>query len=196
MEDFALDLTIGKEFNSKVTRINVPHFTLIGATTKLGKLPLPFEERFSIVINIREYTHEEICKILIRASAKLQLKISDDEITTIAKNSKNIPRNGIRLIKRVFDFKNCQTKLDINQIMQKLGYFENGLDQNDFNYLLILNKHLAPVGIKTVAHLLNIDQETIEIKIEPYLINHNYIQKTNKGRIITKKGKDFLINNS
>jgi Holliday junction DNA helicase RuvB len=195
MEDFALDITIGKEFNSKVTRISVPQFTLIGATTRLGKLPLPFEERFSITLNLKEYAIDELVAILRFASQKIALALNDQELQLIASNCKNIPRNAIKIIKRIFDFRNCHPELSVASILKKLKYYENGLDQNDFEYLSALANQKQAVGLKTLSQIVNIDQETIELKIEPYLITNNYILKTNKGRILTEKGSNFIQNN-
>ncbi|GMO15170.1 MAG: Holliday junction branch migration DNA helicase RuvB [Mycoplasmoidaceae bacterium] len=188
IEDFALDIPIGKDFNTKITRLKIPKFTLIGATTKFGRIPLPLEERFGIVINLKMYDIKSLCEIIELNANKLGVKLNDDEILKISENSKNIPRNAIKILKRVIDYKNYDKDMPINTILKKIKIGTNGLTNDDFEYLNILKYNKKPLGISTISHILNIDKETIENKIEPYLLNNMYIVKTTNGRIITEKG--------
>jgi len=194
MEDFHFDVTIGKDFNSKVTRLKLPYFTLIGATTKFGKIPLPLEERFGIIINIREYKTEVIEEILKQNCNKMNFKLSDKEISKIAVKCKSIPRNAINILKRVRDFRYSDKNIHIDEIFKKLKIYDNGLNDDDLLFLNVLKKSSQPIGLKTLSDIINIDQETIQNKIEPFLLNNSLIQKNCKGRIITPKGHDLLIN--
>jgi Holliday junction DNA helicase RuvB len=187
MEDFVIDVALGKDFNTKVTRITIPSFTLIGATTIYGRIPLPLEERFGIILNIKMYSDESIIKILENYCSKNNLKLADSELKQIANNSKGIPRLAIRIIKRVGDFRICDSNISINDIFKNMEINQNGLDQNDIEYLKILSE-TKPLGLKTISQIANIDIETIETKIEPYLLNKNYIHKTSTGRVITSEG--------
>ncbi|MDR2847259.1 MAG: Holliday junction branch migration DNA helicase RuvB [Mycoplasmataceae bacterium] len=192
MEEFMLDITLGRDLNAKISRIPIPKFTLIGATTKMGLLPLPFEERFGISINLKIYKVEEIVEILRVNAQKLNLVLSEDDLLVIAKNSKNIPRNANRLIKRVADFRCVDSKYTIKQIFKHLKIYEDGLEQDDVLYLKAVSKSDKSIGLKTISMVTNIDIITVENKIEPYLITQEYVQKTNSGRIITEKGKKFI----
>ncbi|MDR0752791.1 MAG: Holliday junction branch migration DNA helicase RuvB [Mycoplasmataceae bacterium] len=191
MEDFALDISIGKDFNSKVTRIKLPHFTLIGATTRFGKLQLPLEERFGIIFNLKEYTDEELENILEFNSKKMNLSLKENEIEQIAKNSKSIPRNAIKILKRVNDFKTIDPNISVGEILKNMKIFQ-GLTEDDILYLKILKNNKKPIGIKTLSSIANIELETIENKIEPFLLANYFITKTSTGREILPKGKEFL----
>ncbi|MDR2567877.1 MAG: Holliday junction branch migration DNA helicase RuvB [Mycoplasmataceae bacterium] len=192
MEDYAIDITIGKEFNSKVTRLSVPHFTLIGATTFLGKIPLALEERFGIILNLKSYSTETIKEILIECAKKLGVSLREEEFEILSKNCKNIPRNAIRILKRVYDFKNTNPDISIEKILENLKIYADGLEEDDVHYLRILKKYVKPIGLKTISYTLNIDQNTIENKIEPFLLNNYYIGKTSNGRIILSAGEKLL----
>lgn len=194
MEDFLINIEIGKDFNKKITSVNVPRFTLIGATTKLGLLPNPFEERFGIVINISEYDADEIFKILKFSLEFFNIKIDDNFLIEIAKRSKGIPRIAKRILSRCIDYLEDKKINDIKKILNKIGVFEYGLDQIDLNYLMCLNNN-KKIGLKTLCQLLNIDEKTIVDKIEPYLIKCNLILKTSNGRMLTLKGEQYLKNN-
>jgi Holliday junction DNA helicase RuvB len=191
IEDFALDIPIGKDFNTKITRLKIPHFTLIGATTKFGKISLPLEERFGIVINLKTYDIKSLCEITKQGTKKMNISLSEEEIFKIASNSKNIPRNAIKILKRVVDFRTYNPEITIDEIFKKIKIGTNGLTSDDFEYLKVLKNSKKPIGLITLSHLLNIDHETIENKIEPYLLNNYYITKTNVGREITNKGLEL-----
>lgn len=194
MEDFKFNIEIGKEFNKKITTVNLPKFTLIGATTKIGNLPQPFEERFGIVFNIQEYNEQEIEKILNYSIKKMDLKIDIDNsaIKIIASRSKGIPRVAKRLLSRFLDYNYLAKKeLDIEKTLNQIGVFDNGLDEIDVLYLKILANN-KKMGLKSLSQFLNVDEKTIVNKIEPHLIKNMYINKTISGRTITDKGVAFL----
>ena len=191
-EDFAIDINLGKDFNSKLTRVKIPHFTLVGATTNLGKIPRAFEERFGIIIYFGPYRKEEILEIINFYCKKYKIEISDKDKDLIAANSKGIPRIANKIIRRVKDFKSIDDKVSIKTILKRLGIIKNGINELDLKYLESLNEFNSPVGIKTISHAIMIDENTIEQKIEPYLIQLKYINKTSKGRCLTDNGKNFL----
>ncbi|MEF9984843.1 MAG: Holliday junction branch migration DNA helicase RuvB [Malacoplasma sp.] len=190
MENFKLNIMIGKDFNSKSTVINVPKFTLIGATTKLGNLPNPFEERFGIVIPITEYTESEILLILKYNCSVLKIKIESDILKKIASYSKGIPRIAKRILSRVLDYK-ITTDEAILDIFKKIGLHPWGLNKTDIDYLKLLVSN-KKTGLKTISQVLYLDERTIQEKVEPYLIKKNLISKTNGGRIITEDGIQYL----
>ncbi len=192
MEDFKINIEVGKEFNKKTTLVSVPKFTLIGATTKIGNLPQPFEERFGIVINITEYEEKEIINIIkYNLSKSKNINLNDNLIKEIASRSKGIPRIAKRLLSRFID--HIETSKNNNEfIFDKIGVYENGLEEIDLQYLRLLEENKT-IGLKTLCQLLNTDEKTITNKIEPFLLKNMYINKTAKGRIITDKGISFLL---
>ncbi|MGL5640148.1 MAG: Holliday junction branch migration DNA helicase RuvB [Mycoplasmoidaceae bacterium] len=190
MDNFKININIGKEGNQKISCLNVPKFTLIGATTLLGELPDPFEDRFGININLSNYTNDEIIQILNYENKEGLL--NDYEIIKISENSKFTPRIAKKIYRRVVDFKEG-TNLDINKILLKLGICENGINELDLKYLNIL-KNNKSISLRTVSHMMNTNEKTILNKIEPYLFKIGFIEKNNKGRKLTKIGYDFLKN--
>ncbi|MDR0674701.1 MAG: Holliday junction branch migration DNA helicase RuvB [Mycoplasmataceae bacterium] len=192
MEDFVIDIALGKDFNSRITRIKIPQFTLIGATTLLGKIPQPLEERFGIVFNIKTYETRDIVEILKTSMGKLQLNLSEKELLILAENSKGIPRNANRLIRRVKDFRINNEKMSINTILKKLQIISKGLDIDDLNYLHSIKNANRPLGLKTISQIINVDIYTIETKVEPYLLQKQYIHRSIHGRELTTKGFQFI----
>ncbi|MDR0340813.1 MAG: Holliday junction branch migration DNA helicase RuvB [Mycoplasmataceae bacterium] len=192
MEDFAIDINIGKDFNSKTTRINIPHFTLIGATTILGKIQQPFQDRFGIMLFIKQYDERAIFKILNNICKKISLNLTENEINKVVQHSKLIPRIAIRLIKRIEDFRNYDPTISVDEIFTKLKIFENGIDCEDIHYLKKLQNFNYPIGIKTISQATEIDINTLETKIEPFLMRNCYIEKTNLGRKITNSGINLI----
>ncbi|MDC4183056.1 Holliday junction branch migration DNA helicase RuvB [Mycoplasma bradburyae] len=183
MEDYVIDILIGKDFNSKFTRMKLPPFTLIGATTMYGRIIDPLEERFGILLKLDYYQDEEIFEIIKTANAKDKIKLSDDEIQSIALNSKGTPRNALRIYKRVMDFKLFNKKENIHQILEKLNIHKFGLSNLDLEYLKVFeNNPKQYLGLKSLSLISGIDGFTIESKIEPYLIKLCLIKKTSKGR--------------
>ncbi|GHU32162.1 Holliday junction ATP-dependent DNA helicase RuvB [Bacilli bacterium] len=192
MEDFVIDIALGKDFNSKITRIHVPHFTLIGATTKLGKIDQPLIDRFGIIINLKTYDEASILEILKQSMVQLELNLTDEELLLLAKNSKGIPRNANRLISRVKDFRIFNPQTSIKRILKHLEIVEQGMNIDDLTYLRALHNLKRPVGLRTIAQMINIDENTIETKIEPFLIFNQFIEKTASGRGLTNNGNKFV----
>lgn len=192
MEDFSFDITIGKDFNSKTTRLSVPHFTLVGATTSLTKIPKPLEERFGIIQYFDNYNIDDIAKIIKNACQKIKCCLTKEEIYKIAKNAKGIPRISLNILSRVCDFKLINNKTRIESIFKHIGIYVNGLNNNDVKYLNCFNNYSSQIGIKTISQMTNFEVEYIEQKIEPFLFKMKYVTKTSKGRIILPKGKGII----
>ncbi|MCQ3915220.1 MAG: Holliday junction branch migration DNA helicase RuvB [Mycoplasmoidaceae bacterium] len=188
MEDFSMDITIGKDFNSRTTRIKVPKFTLIGATTSLTKIPKPLEERFGIQFYFEDYSLDEIKIIISNAIKKVNVKLTEDEILAIATNSKGIPRNALTILSRVIDFKTLDQNANIKQIFKQIGIFANGLNKNDMKYLMCFINSNGTIGIKTLSQMTDFEIQFIEEKIEPYLFKNKYVIKTTHGRKILSQG--------
>ena len=185
MEDFSFDIVIGKDFNTKITRIKIPHFTLIGATTSLSSLPTPLKQRFGIVFYFNSYKTNEIAKIVENGCKKLNLTLKSKDINLIANNSKGIPRIALMILLRVNDYKIVNPKSDVIKILEKIGIFKGGLNQNDVKYLEAFTNNQKFLGIKTISQITQFDQKFIERKIEPYLIQIKYLVKTNNGRMLS-----------
>ncbi len=195
MEDFALDIVIGKGPGAKSIRLDLPHFTLIGATTRIGLLTAPLRDRFGIINHLELYSIEELEKIICRSAKVLEIKIETYAAKEIAKRSRGTPRIANRLLKRVRDFAQIENKGVISEIVAKnsldrLEIDKMGLDMLDRKILeTMINKFGGgPVGLETLAAAINEDAETIEDVYEPYLIQIGYIQRTARGRIITHYG--------
>lgn len=195
MEDFALDIVIGKGPGAKSIRLDLPHFTLIGATTRIGLLTAPLRDRFGVINHLELYTTEELEKIICRSAKVLEIEIDTDAAKEIAKRSRGTPRIANRLLKRVRDFAQIENKGIINEKVAKnsldrLEIDKMGLDILDRKILeTMINKFAGgPVGLETLAAAINEDAETIEDVYEPYLIQIGYIQRTARGRIITHYG--------
>lgn len=193
MEEGYVDIAIGKDFNSKMARIKLPVFTLIAATTNLGKIPQPLEDRFGIFINMSEYSKTEISDIIKFYGNKLGVIFSNDDLLTLIYASKGIPRIAYKLVRRALDFRLNNKDIQMSEILSKLGIIYEGIDKNDYSYLKLLQNHPTPIGLKTISQTINIDEETIQYKIEPYLLKNEYIIKTSKGRKLTNKGNELII---
>lgn len=192
MEDFSMDITIGKDFNSRTTRIKVPKFTLIGATTSLTKIPKPLEERFGIQFYFEDYSLEEIQTIIANIIKKTNIVLTEEEILAIAKNSKGIPRNALTILSRVIDFKTLDVKANIKHIFKQIGIYENGLNNNDIKYLSCFHEN-SVIGIKTLSQMTDFEIQFIEEKIEPYLFKNKYVVKTTHGRKILPSGLSIIM---
>lgn len=203
MEDFKLDIIIGGEGQSRNIKIDLPPFTLVGATTRAGDLTAPLRDRFGIISKLEFYTNEELSQIVKRSARVLNLKIEDDAAYEIAKRSRKTPRIANRLLKRVSDFALVNgdgvISLDIVKAsLKRLKIDESGLDSTDIEYLMsIINKfNGGPVGIESIASSIGEEATTIEDVIEPFLLQEGYVKRTSRGRIITEKTyKEFKINN-
>lgn len=195
MEDGELDIIIGKGPSARSIRIELPPFTLIGATTRAGLLSSPLRDRFGVVHKMNYYTLDELESIVKRGATILGAKIADKATKEIAMRSRGTPRIANRLLKRVRDY--CDIKGDgnidyINTIkaLDILGIDEAGLDELDRDIVvsIIENYGGGPVGIETLALMLGEDRRTIEEVYEPYLVKIGYIKRTNRGRMVTNKG--------
>ncbi len=199
LEEFALDIVIGKGPSARSVRLSVPKITIIGSTTKLALLSAPLRDRFGMILRLDFYNDEEM-KQLIRQSAKiLNLKLSEKIIDAVAKRSRRTPRIANRFLKRIRDLVETEPNsiIDENKIDQLFKLLEVdslGLTAIDVKYLRLLADKFkqSPVGIETIASSLSEDRQTIEEFIEPYLLQIGFLKKTPRGRILTKTAFDHL----
>jgi len=202
MEDFVIDIVIGKKTTAKTVRLDLPKFTLIGATTKAGMLTSPLLSRFGIIFNMDFYNVDEIKEIIKRSAKILKADITDEATEEIAKASRGIPRIANQLLKRIHDFSVYKNKKIIDLETAKeglkfLGYNEYGLNETDLKYLdILVNKfNMKPVGLNTLMATLSLDKYTIEEIIEPYLLRIGLVEKTPRGRVATDLAKNLLKKN-
>ena len=193
MEDFAIDIMIGKGSSARSIRLDLPKFTLVGATTRAGMLTAPLRDRFGVVNRLEFYTDQELQTIIIRSAKVLGVEIDTKGALEIARRSRGTPRLANRLLKRVRDF--AQIKFDgtiteavVNYALDLLDVDKYGLDYVDRNILeTIIHKFQGgPVGLDTLAASIGEDSGTIEDVYEPYLLKNGFIQRTPKGRVVTE----------
>lgn len=199
MEDYALDIIIGKGPSARSIRLDLPKFTLVGATTRAGLLTGPLRDRFGIVCKLELYEQEDLNRIVNRSSAILGIKIVDDAANEIGKRSRGTPRIANRLLKRVRDFAQVKGNGMITLNLAKgalamLEIDELGLDNVDRNmlYTIIQKFNGGPVGLDTLSASTGEEKNTIEDIYEPFLLQLGFIQRTPKGRIVTKLGYNHL----
>ena len=199
MEDYAIDIIIGKGEQSKSLRIDLPKFTLVGATTRAGMLSAPLRDRFGVVSRLDLYNVTELMSIVIRSSAVLGIEVDEEGALEIAKRSRGTPRLANRLLKRVRDFAEVehQGKIDYNVAkcaLDKLDVDGYGLDDTDRNILMTIIKNYGggPVGIDVLSAAIGEDAGTIEDVYEPYLIKNGLINRTPRGRVVTEKAYKHL----
>ena len=199
MEDFTLDIIVGSDSNSRNIRIDLPPFTLVGATTRAGDLTGPLRDRFGIINKLNYYTEEELQKIAKRTSKVLNVNITDDAALELARRSRGTPRITNRLFRRVRDFAlvmgNGDIDLEITKLaLDRLKVDSLGLDNTDYNLLKSIIEKFdgGPVGIEAIASSIGEEQTTIEDVYEPYLLQTGLLKRTNRGRIVTKKAYDHL----
>ena len=199
MEDFYLDIVIGGEGSSRNIKIDLPHFTLIGATTRAGDLSSPLRDRFGIISKLNYYNEEELFKIIKRTSKVLKTDITDEAAKELARRSRGTPRIANRLFKRVRDFALVKGEGIIdNEILElsldKLKVDKLGLDETDYNLLLSIIEKFngGPVGIEALASSIGEEVSTIEDVYEPYLLQHGYLKRTARGRVVTDKTYEHL----
>lgn len=195
MEDKVLDIIIGKGPNAKTLRIDLPEFTVIGATTKLSMLSSPLRDRFGMNFRLDFYSDEELTQLVIQKASKLGVKISVEAAVEIAKRSRMTARIAIRILKRVRDMMvvNNKDSIDVSSVQETLGMLEvdpDGLDNLDRQLIKIIlfdfdNK---PVGLNTLSIALSEEAETIETVYEPFLIKKGFLKRTPRGRVVTDKG--------
>ncbi len=200
MEDYYLDIVIGgSEGTSRNIKIELPPFTLIGATTRAGDLSSPLRDRFGIIAKLNYYTEEELFQIVKRTSKVLNTEITEDAARELAKRSRGTPRIVNRLFKRVRDFAlvngNGIIDIDIlNDALGKLKVDKLGLDETDYNLLLSIIEKFngGPVGIDAIASSIGEEVSTIEDVYEPYLLQQGYLKRTSRGRMVTDKAYKHL----
>lgn len=194
MEDYAIDIVIGKGSSARSIRLDLPKFTLVGATTRAGMLTAPLRDRFGVVHKLEFYTIEELTEIVKRSAQVFQVDIDDKGALEIARRSRGTPRLANRLLKRVRDF--AQVKYDgkitlevANFALDLLEVDTFGLDGTDRNILMTMMNKFAggPVGLDTLAASIGEDSGTIEDVYEPYLIQNGFISRTPRGRVVTEK---------
>jgi Holliday junction DNA helicase RuvB len=199
MEDFVLDIVIGKGADAKSIRIDLPHFTLIGATTRIGLLTAPLRDRFGVINQLELYTPKELSLIVKRSAAVLGVDIDESGAAEIARRSRGTPRIANRLLKRVRDF--AQVKYDgkitgevARQTLDILEVDRNGLDSTDKKLLecIIEKFEGGPVGLNTLSAAINEESDTIEEVYEPYLIQQGFINRTPKGRVATALAFEYF----
>lgn len=199
LEDFTLDIVIGKGPSAKSIRIDLPKFTLIGATTKAGALTTPLRDRFGIIHKLELYTPEDLKTIVIRSAKILEIEIDEKAAFEIARRSRGTPRIANRLLKRVRDYAAVLGDGDITlkiakHALNQLEIDELGLDETDRKMLeLMINQYQGrPVGIETIATSLGEEVDTIEDVYEPYLIQLGFITRTPRGRLVMPPAYEHL----
>lgn len=199
MEDGELDILIGKGPSARSIRIELPKFTLIGATTKAGQLSTPLRDRFGVTHKMEYYNIEELKEILVRGVSILGISAEPDGIEEIAMRSRGTPRIANRLLKRARDYaeikgKGILNKKSVKGVLDLLGIDEEGLDELDRGILksIIINYNGGPVGIETLSLLLGEDKRTLEEVYEPYLVKIGFIKRTQRGRVVTLLGYNHL----
>lgn len=199
MEDFTLDIIVGGDGANRNIRIDLPHFTLVGATTRAGDLSAPLRDRFGIVSKLNYYTEEEITEIIKRSARVLELEIDEKAAKELANRCRRTPRIANRLLKRVSDFALVKSdgKIDINitkYALDSLKVDKLGLDETDYELLkaIIYKFNGGPVGIEAVAASIGEEVSTIEDVSEPYLLQIGYLKRTPRGRVVTPKAYKHL----
>lgn len=199
MEDYTIDILIGDGPAARSVKINIPPFTLIGATTRLGLLSNPLKDRFGIPLKLDFYNFDELQEIVIRGASIQEFGITDDAAEKLARCARGTPRIALRLLRRTIDFtlSGGKDKIDLSTVqnaLEKLGIDQFGLDKIDQQYLHYIanNYNGGPVGIDTISAGLSEDRGTIEDMVEPYLMQIGFINRTPKGRQLTSTALDYL----
>lgn len=193
MEDYVIDIMVGKGATARSIRLDLPHFTMVGATTRAGLLSAPLRDRFGVVHHLEFYNVEELKTIIVHSAKKLEVKIDEEGAIELARRSRGTPRLANRLLKRVRDFAQVQYNGEITKevasfALDLLEVDKMGLDQNDRNILLTIIEKFqgGPVGLDTLAAAIGEDAGTIEDVYEPYLVKNGFINRTPKGRVATE----------
>ena len=192
MEDFAIDIMIGKGASARSIRLDLPHFTLVGATTRAGMLTAPLRDRFGVVNRLEFYTEKELQTIIIRSAGVLDVEIDEKGALEMARRSRGTPRLANRLLKRVRDFAQVKyegviTEEVARQALDLLDVDRLGLDHVDRNLLTTMIEKFqgGPVGLDTLAAAIGEDAGTVEDVYEPYLLKNGFLQRTPRGRVVT-----------
>jgi holliday junction DNA helicase RuvB len=193
MEDYALDIVLGKGPSARTMRLDLPQFTIIGATTRAGMLSAPLRDRFGVVHRLNFYEPEELGKIVVGAAKKLNIEVDTESIHEISRRARGTPRIALKLLKRVRDYAQVKGKGHIDrkatdQALAMLEVDEKGLDHLDIKFLkAIVEKHSGgPVGIETIAATISEDSGTLEDLVEPYLLQLGFLKRTSRGRVATE----------
>ncbi len=199
MEDFKLDIIIGEGPAARAIKIDLPKFTLVGATTRVGLIANPLKDRFGIPLRLNFYDPKELEQIILRDARILDIEIDKSAAFEIAKRSRGTPRIAIRLLKRVRDFASFSNEKVISleiadNSLKRLEIDSMGLDSLDYRYLYFISKNYrgGPVGVETIAAAIGEERDTIEDTIEPYLIQQGLVEKTPRGRVITENAWKHL----
>jgi len=198
MEDFRLDIIIGSGPAAQTVKIDLPRFTLIGATTRAGMLSNPLRDRFGMNFRMNFYSAEELAKIIMQASVKLGKEILHDAAVEIAQRSRGTPRIALRLLKRIRDFADVANEQHIHHnrtkyALNELGINTNGFDEMDMKFLkLLAGTNGRALGLSTIAAALSEDEGTVEDVVEPYLLANGFLERTARGRIATSKTYEIL----
>lgn len=194
MEDFALDIVIGKGPSARTIRLDLPKFTLVGATTRFGLLSGPFRDRFGVIHRLEYYVPEKLMVILRNAATKLHMDVDDISLMEIARRARGTPRIALKLLKRVRDYAQVKhdskvTKDGLQKALSLMQLDEMGLDHSDRRVLemLIEKYNGGPVGLSTLAASLNEDAGTLEEVVEPYLMQIGFMKRTSQGRVATDR---------
>jgi holliday junction DNA helicase RuvB len=199
LEEYALDIIIGKGPSARTVRLPIPKITIVGATTKLANLTAPLRDRFGLLLRLDYYTEDEMVRIIHYSAGVLELTVDDQAARGIAKRARKTPRLANRILKRARDVaqlsgvRNISHK-SITELFDLLEIDDMGLTEMDKKYLLVIGKTFQnqPIGIDTLASSLSEDRRTIEEFLEPYLIQIGFIQKTPRGRILTPDGLEHM----
>ena len=199
MEDYALDIIIGKGPSARSIRIDLPHFTLVGATTRAGQLTAPLRDRFGVILRLELYTTEELAQIIRRSAGILGIPCDQDGAVELAKRSRGTPRIANRLLKRVRDFAQVMgdgtiTLTIAKQALDRLEIDGLGLDATDRRMLLTIIRNYGggPVGLETLAAAIGEEAVTLEDVYEPYLMQIGFLSRTPRGRCVTPRGYRHL----
>lgn len=199
MEDYAIDIVVGKGPSARTLRLDLPKFTLVGATTRVHLLSSPLRDRFGNIFRLDFYNHEDIEKIIKRSSKILEVSVHKDALSEIAKRARRTPRVANRLLKRVRDY--AQVKADgivshdlAQEALKQLEIDEYGLDELDRKILGVIVEKFGggPVGLNTIAAAIAEDQSTLEDVYEPYLMQTGFLARTARGRVVTESGYEHI----
>jgi len=199
MEDYALDIVLGKGPSARTLRLDLPQFTIIGATTRIGLMSAPLRDRFGVVHRLNFYDPKDLETIIENAAKKLKVAIDKESVRQIAKRARGTPRIGLKLLKRARDFAQVKgegkiTKELVDEALKMLEVDEMGLDSSDRRFLkAIIDKHSGgPVGLETIASTISEDTGTLEEVVEPYLLQIGFIKRTSRGRVATPAAYEHL----
>lgn len=201
IEEYIIDIVIGKGPSARTVRLPVPNITIVGATTKLALLSAPLRDRFGLILRLDYYAPDEMTEIVRRSAHLLKLPVEERSVTEIAKRSRKTPRIANRILKRARDILEVhkESKIDnsvVKKLFSMLEIDEVGLGNIDLKYLRVIADKFQnqPVGLETIASSMSEDRRTIEEFVEPYLLQLGFIKKTPRGRIVTSKGIQHLHN--